>query len=450
MNRFKINLQCFALFFSLFYFFNQDITWAVTPSVKTTEHSIALKSDGSVWAWGVNESGQLGNGTTTDSSVPVQVKDSSGTGFLTNITAISTNTGFGGHSVALKSDGTVWAWGNNYRGQLGNGTTGVTPNPLPVQVKDSSGTGFLTNIIAIDAGSNYVIALKNDGTVWGWGECGSGQIGTGHTGWYNLPQQVVDSSGTGFLTNIIAIDAGAEHTVALKNDGTVWAWGGNIYYKLGDSTNVTRTLPVQVKDPSDGSTFLTGVSAIAAGQDSTVVLKSDGTVWAWGHNLVGNLGDGTTTDRINPVQVKDTSGTGFLTGISAIAASNGHIQSEHVIALKNDGTVFTWGFNGRGQLGNGTTTGGTPNPLPVQVKDPTGTSFLTGVSSITAGTFHSIAVKSDGSVLAWGKNDGYNLLDGTVVQKTLPVYSNIQLYFPNATTLAATSITTTSATLNAT
>ncbi|MCP4546611.1 MAG: hypothetical protein GY835_09125, partial [bacterium] len=317
----------------------------VTAMAAGQAHSLALKSDGTVWAWGNNAFGQLGDGTTTDRHTPVQVSG------LAGITAIA-----GGyfHSLALKSDGTVWAWGNNAHGELGDGTT--TNRHIPVQVSG------LTGVTAIAGGQYHSLALKSDGTVWAWGNNYTGQLGDGTTTDRYTPVQV---SG---LTGVTAIAGGYFHSLALKSDGTVWAWGDNDNGELGDGTTTIRLTPVQVSS-------LTGVIAIAGGSNHHgLALKSDGTVWAWGYNAYGQLGDGTTTSRSSPVQVSG------LTGVTVIAGG-----SVHSLALKSDGTVWAWGKNGYGQLGDGTTT---DRSLPAQV------SGLTGVIAIAAGGYHNLALKA--------------------------------------------------------
>ncbi|NMC00696.1 MAG: hypothetical protein GYA35_10490, partial [Thermoanaerobaculaceae bacterium] len=201
------------------------------------------------------------------------------------------------HSLALKSDGTVWAWGHNNYGQLGDGTT--TDRLTPVQVQN------LTNIVAIAGGSSHSLALKSDGTVWAWGYNNYGQLGDGTTTNRLTPIQVQN------LTNIVAITGGGSHSLALKSDGTVWAWGYNRYGQLGDGTTTNRYVPIQVQN-------LTNVIAIAGGGSHSLALKSDGTVWAWGRNNYGQLGDGTTTARNTPVQVQN------IANVNSVAAGNSH------------------------------------------------------------------------------------------------------------------------------
>ncbi|MGF7400774.1 S-layer homology domain-containing protein [Thermoanaerobacterium thermosaccharolyticum] len=297
------------------------------PTVKAIAagayHTVALKNDGTVWAWGFNYYGELGNGTADKDShsTPVQVKG------ISDVKAIAAGMY---HTVALKNDGTVWAWGDNEHDQLGNETTKEEYHSTPVQVKG------ISDVKAITAGNGYTVALKNDGTVWAWGDNYFGTTNSSST-----PVQVKG------ISDVKAIAAGASYTVVLKNDGTVWAWGVNEYGKLGDGTTNNSFTPVQVNGISN-------VKAIAAGAYHTVVLKNDGTVWTWGYNHYGELGNGTTVDSSTPVQVKG------ISDVKAIAAG-----ACHTVALKNDGTVWAWGCNYDGELGNGTAV---DSSTPVQVK----------------------------------------------------------------------------------
>lgn len=247
-------------------------------------------------AWGNNSSGQLGDGSTTHRLLPVQVSGLTG---VADIAAGNTqDLAHPSHSLALKSDGTVWAWGSNSSGQLGNGTT--TDSETPVQVVNASGAGSLTDVIAVAGQAQHSVALKRDSTgvseVWAWGDNGVGQLGDGSSNSSSMPVQVVGPGGVGVLTDVIAVAAGVQHTLALTSNRTVWAWGANLFGQVGDSTTSPRRTPVQVSG-------LFGVVAIAAGGYHNLALKQDGTLWAWGHNGFGQLGDGTTVNRAAPVEV---------------------------------------------------------------------------------------------------------------------------------------------------
>lgn len=341
---------------------------AATPQVEAgIFHTVALKTDGTVWTWGANYYGQLGTGTTTRyNAIPAQVP---------GLTAVAEVAAGGYHTVVLKDDGTVLTWGDNVYGQLGNGTS-TSYSTIPSQIPGLSG------VAAIAAGTIYNVALKDDGTVWGWGQ----EYSTGIDS--SIPVEVPGLSG------VATIGAGNDHIVALKADGTVWAWGSNRNGQLGDGTTLSRATPAQVPG-------LTGVTAIATGNDTSMALKDDGTVWAWGANDYGQLGDGTTTDRLTPVQVTD------LSGVAAIDA-----EFRHTVALKSDGTVWTWGSNSYGQLGDGTKT---DRLTPVQI------SGLSEAAAVTTGRYYTVALKYDGTVWAWGANDYGQLGDGTTSYRTTPI-----------------------------
>jgi alpha-tubulin suppressor-like RCC1 family protein len=335
-------------------------------------HAAALKADGTVWTWGANGAGQLGNGERIFSSTPLA--PDAGSGYV----AVSAG---GRHSLALKSDGTVAASGNNDYGQLGDGTSASHTTFQPV-----SG---LTGVTQVSAGFYHSVARKNDGTVWTWGLDYLGRLGTGP----DVPDGLTPAPIT-TLSNIVSISAGGGHTLALRADGTVWAWGENAYGQLGDGTNTPRYFPVQVPG-------LTDVVEVAAGADHSLVRKRDGSVWAWGSNYAGHLGDGTTTDRPTPAPVVG------LSGATQVSAGNSFSA-----AVTSDGSVWMWGANYNAQLGDGTFD---------QQLVPERLSGLTNVAHISAGSNHTLALKADGSVVAWGQNSYGELGDGTLADRVAPV-----------------------------
>src|SRR6266542_2388187 len=333
------------------------------------QHTVVATPAGSVYTWGSNTSGQLGDGTTTAHKTPDVVSGLSG------VTAVAAGQS---HTLVLKSDGTVWAWGANSYGQLGDQST--TQRTSPVQVYGVS------SVVAIAAGDYHSVALTSSGSVYVWGRNINGQIGDGTTTQSNQPVLVST------LSSITAVGAGGNHTLAVKSDGTAWAWGLNANGQLGDASTTQRTSPVQMSG-------ITGASGVAGGYSHSLILKSDGTLRAVGNNSNGQLGDASTTQRTTSVS------TG-LSSVTAIAA--GQYSS---YARKSDGTVWAWGSNSGGQLGDGTTT---------QRTSPRQLSALSSVSLIGAGAAHAIAATTTGVVSTWGDNTYGQLGDGTTNDRSTP------------------------------
>ncbi|KQR10619.1 hypothetical protein [Deinococcus sp. Leaf326] len=323
-------------------------------------HSLALTTDGEVQSWGANQFGQLGDGTNTNRTTPVFVRD------LNGVLSIAAGRA---HNVALRADGTVWTWGNNMYWELGDGTTTSRNTPAPASV--------VSDVVSVTAGGDHNLAVKADGTVFTWGDDVGYQLGDGTV------------SGTTRLAG------GEGHSLAVKMDGTVLGWGDNGAGQLGRGTtgSAFRT-PSLVKG-------LSGITSIAGGSEHSLAVKADGTVWSWGANRFGELGDGTTTLRNTPVPVSG------LSGIKSIAAGRGIS-----LALKMDGTVWGWGVNSGGQLEDKVMT---PRTTPVSVLS------LSGITSIAAGTHHSLALNKNGRVQSWGLNNAGQLGDGTTTERSTPV-----------------------------
>ena len=246
--------------------------------------SVAIR-DGAVWAWGANNSGQLGDGGSSNRAVAAPVS-----GSLTGVTAIAAGDS---HALAVTSDGTVWGWGANGSGQLGDGS--ITNRPTPIQVPG------LSDIFAVAAGASHSVALRRDGTVWTWGVNTSGQLGDGTTTQRKTPIQVPG------LTGVVGIASGRLHNLALLADGTVRAWGQNSFGQIGiGSTTVTRS-PAVV-------TGLSGIKTVSTGNYFSLAVATDGSVYSWGNNAGGQLGDGTTTVRKNAALVAGVSGIGAISG----------------------------------------------------------------------------------------------------------------------------------------
>ena len=339
---------------------NGDYTIAImrmTPGISGGHyHSIALKPDGTLWAWGGNSSGQLGDKTTVDASVPKAI----GSGFIAAAAGEV-------HSVALKTDGSLWTWGGNDVGQLGNNSN--LPTNEPRQIEPAS---FFQ---AVAVGKTHSLAIKNDGTLWGWGGNYRGQLG-GSENKLIYPKYM----DTGYK----AVAAGLDHTLALKNNGDLYAWGRNDYGQLGIDNTTDARESIRVDS---------GFMAISAAGHHSVALKSNGDLYAWGYNASYQVGNGVKDNQLKPVKI----GTGF----SAIAAG-----FDHNMALMSDGSLWAWGSNGTGQLGDNSTT---DSPTPKQIG--------TGFSAVTAGRGYTVALKGDGSVWALGANRFGQLGDGTLAQR---------------------------------
>jgi alpha-tubulin suppressor-like RCC1 family protein len=326
-----------------------------------------------LWAWGKNSSGALGLGNTVYRSSPVQI------GALTNWAKIASTANA---SLAVKADGTLWSWGSSSSGQLGQNN--AINRSSPVQI------GALTSWNQVTFGGYFAFATTTSNTLWGWGAAG-GYAFNDYTN-RSSPVQV------GTLTNWSQVSSGRAFTLAVKTDGTLWSWGRNNYGQLGQNiaTGTTRSSPVQV-----GS--LTNWSNIAAGSYHALAIKTDGTLWTWGNNGNGQLGlgDGYGANRSSPVQV------GALTNWAVVAGGG-----VHSLAVKTDGTLWTWGQNGSGRLGQNNTT---YRSSPVQV------GALTNWSSVMGGAEFSAAVKTDGTLWAWGRNNSGQLGLNSVINQSSPV-----------------------------
>ncbi len=319
-------------------------------------YTLAVTSDGSLWTWGKNFYGQLGDGTTTNRYSPAKIMD--------NVVAISADADV---SFAIKDDGSLWAWGYNFAGRLGDGTT--TDHHSPVKVMD--------NVAAISAGS-APLAIKTDGSLWAWGSNYYGNCGNGSTTDCYLPIKIMD--------NVRAIAAG-NHSLAIQTDGSLWTWGNNSYGQLGDGTTTDSHIPIKVLD---------GVVAASVGATHSFAIKTDGSLWAWGNNDDGQLGDGTITDHRLPMK--------FMDNVIKISAG-----PNHALAIQVDGSLWGWGNNDIAQLGD---VSSIDSRSPIKIMDD--------IVEASGGERYSMAVKSDGSLWAWGANQYGQLGNGTTVNQDSP------------------------------
>ena len=343
-------------------------------------------TQGTLWTCGLNNNGQLGDNTTVDKSSPVQT-----VAFGSTWKQIyHGNT----HSIGLKTDGTMWTWGANANGQLGDNTTVSKSSPVQAVT-------FGSNWVTAAAGLNFSAAIKNDGTLWLWGANTSGQLGDNTTVNKSSPVQAV-TTGTNWLT----VSCGYADTFAIKTLGTLWGWGLNGQGQLGDNTIVNKSSPVQTISLTSNWVQVS-CSGVDTNNNSTIALKSNSTLWAWGSNASGQIGDNTTVSKSSPVQTVT-----FATNWKSCS-----INAQASVGIKTDGTLWTWGSNAKGQLGDNTAVNKS-SPIQTVSNVKTWIKVSMGYSAATA-------VKSDGTLWTWGNNSNGQLADNTTVNKSSPVQTTL-------------------------
>jgi len=342
------------------------------------QHTCVLATDGNIWCWGRNRLGQLGNGTVNESATPTEVLGLDG-----SATAVVAGDR---HTCALTREGAAKCWGSNSNGQIGDGT----PNH---KVQPVDAIGLASGVTAITSGTKHTCALTTGGGVECWGQNAQGQLGDG-----TMEDRKVPVNVSGLEQGVVAVAAGENHTCALTNAGGVKCWGTNNRGQLGNNTVANFSTPSTT--PVDAVVLDGDVAAIAVGSLSTCVVTTEGGVKCWGGNSQGQLGDGTTTDSLLPVDV-----SGLTGGVAAIG-----LGRSYACVLTEEGGVKCWGANDRGQLGDGTTT---DRPTPVGVSG-----LESGVVALTVGAWDSCAVTSDGGVKCWGRNDAGQLGNGAPGDET--------------------------------
>lgn len=325
------------------------------------DHTMYLATDGTLWGMGLNDKGQLGDGSMINRSAPVQV--------ASDVASVSAGEY---HTMFLKTNGTLWGMGSNGSGQLGDGTT--TDRSTPVQVA--------SGVSSVSLGAYHTMFLKTDGTLWGMGNNGNGRLGDGTTTSRSTPVQVASGVTSVSVGNFIGL------TMFLKTDETLWGMGNNFFGGLGDGTTTERSTPVQVAS---------GVSSVSVGYRHTMFLKTDGTLWGMGSNSAGQLGDGTTTDRSTPVQV--------ASGVASVS-----VGGAFTMFLKTDRTLWGMGYNGDGQLGDATKFN---RSTPMQV--------ASGVSTVSAGSDRTMFLTTNGNLCGMGSNSDGQLGDPTTTSRTYAV-----------------------------
>ena len=431
-------------------FLNNNSFSQIVPG---NNHTLAIATDGSLWAWGGNNLGQLGNGSTINYVSPVKI----GTSSWTSI-GVSDDT-----SCAIDISGRLFAWGNNAVYQIGDGTSINKSSPVLLSTENYISLTTLTNVswTAISAGTSHSMAIAKDGSLWTTGAGASGAQGTGTTVNRSFPGQVGI-----YNYSWSKVASSAKHTMAIKSDGTLWGWGGNATGQLGDLTVVAKSTPVQIGTSSWSVISAGDATGTALNSAASLGIDSLGRLFAWGNNVAGTLGDGTTVNKSSPVQI----GTSSWAFVDISVNSNSSYMS--AIGIDSVGRLFTWGAgefgtlghgsvdnfsspvqvgsisptydswkavasgdgfsvaiyggttrngglwstgqNGVGQLGNGTTI----QKLKFAENWPSGTTSWT---SLAAGTSHVLGLATDGRLFTWGVNSSGQIGDGTTINKSSPV-----------------------------
>ena len=354
---------------------SQEDTYAIqaiaggASITNNTGHSLLLKNDGTLWAWGANHLCQLGDGTNTDRHLPIKVLD--------NVKQVDAGLL---HTIAILNDGTLWTWGSNSNGQIGNGTSG-NRQELPIKVMD--------NVKQAVAGYEHTLAVKKDGTLWAWGRNVFGELGNGT----KTDRDAANPDPIYIMDDVEQVATGFTHSLAIKKDGTLWAWGNNTEGQLGDGTLEEKLRPIKIMD---------NVKSVIAGDRNSFMLKSDNSLWAWGYNSSGNFGNG-THEYSNPTPVN------IAEKVVQIAPGSGH-----TLILKEDATL--WGCGHKSDLGVGSEEGYEYNFVKL----------MSNVELVATSHFgnHSLVVKSDGTLWGWGPNKYGQLGNGTTADfVTLPIQS---------------------------
>ena len=352
-------------------------TFEVVQIAAGSNHTCAVTTDGAAMCWGLNNRGQLGGKSNASSLTPVAV-----TSLSSGVKNISVGSY---HSCAITTAGAPLCWGGNSSGQLGNNST--TDSSMPVAI-----TGLNGGVVSISTGYDHTCAITTAGAAKCWGHNGYGQLGNNSTKKSSTPVAVA-----GLSSGVASISAGHNHTCAITTAGAAKCWGYNHYGQLGNNSKNISSIPVTVTGLSSG------VASISAGSNRSCVITTTGAAKCWGYNVYGTLGNNSTTNSSTPVPV-----VGLSSGAASISTG-----TFHTCAITTTGAAKCWGYNAQGQLGNNSAAN---SPTPVEVAG-----LSSGVSSISAGSYHTCAVTTGGAARCWGYNNNGQLGNNSATNSSTPV-----------------------------
>ena len=342
------------------------------------EHSAAITEDRSLYMWGLNSCGQLGNGTTS----VWNSADSTPTKIMNNVDYV--NVGYG-NSAVITANGELYMWGSNFYGQLGDYNGGESSVPLKI----------MDEVASVSFGDRNCAAITKDGSLYTWGNNTSGQLGNGTSDYYNHSRAKI-------MDNVASVSLGYAHSAAITTDGSLYMWGSNSEGQLGDGTTTGSSQPIKIMD---------SVISVSLCNDQSAAITKDGSLYMWGRNYEGQLGDGTTTKSSTPIKILD----------NVVSVSLGE---HHSAAITKDGSLYMWGCNSVGELGNGTSDFDA-HPYPIKIMD--------NVASVSLGRYHSAAITKDGSLYMWGYNRDGQLGIGTYDEDPHPNPIKIEIPYETAT-----------------
>jgi len=381
-------------------------------------HSSVMTSEGRIFTWGKNEYGQLGDGTATNRDTPTLITSN----FSLNIGETITSASLGSnYSSAITSEGRIFTWGYNRRGQLGDGSYNLDPNSIPTEITSNFSLNIGETITETSLGFYHSSAITSEGRIFTWGDNYHGKLGDGTATDRYAPTEITSNFSYNTGETITEVSLGSSHSSAITSKGRIFTWGYNFYGQLGDGTNINKDIPTEITSKFNLNTGET-ITSVSLGSNYSSAITSEGRIFTWGYGVYGQIGDGTTANRYTPIEI--TSNFGLDVGETITSASLG---SNHSSAISSEGRIFIWGSNAFGQIGDGTTT---DRYIPIEITGNFSLNVGETITGVSLGSNHSSAITSEGKIFIWGFNSDGQLGDGTTTNRDTPteITSNFTLY----------------------